>query len=69
MFQNPSQKLLAVYLTCGDGENRIDELSLLIAQLNPVDSEEHQHGMGANPLVPIHKGMVTDQAKAKLRRF
>ena len=56
-------------MTCGDGENRIDELSLLIAQLNPVDSEEHQHGMGANPLVPIHKGMVTDQAKAKLRRF
>ena len=56
-------------MTRRDGENRIDQLLLLIAQLDPVDGEEHQHDMGADPLVPIHKGMVVDQTKAKLCRF
>ena len=47
----------------------VRKLLLCIFQFNPVESKKYQHDMSADPLVPIHKGMVTDQAKAKLCRF
>lgn len=63
------QQPLPVNLTGSDGKNDINQFLLFITELDPVHSQENQHGMRADTLIPIHKGMIAYQAKAKLCRF
>ena len=69
MFQNPLQKPLPVGLAGSDRQNNVNQFLLFIAKFYPIDSQKNQHGMSADPFIPIHKGMVAYQAKTQLRRF
>lgn len=69
VFQNPLQKPLPVGLAGSDRQNNVNQFLLFIAELYPIDSQKNQHRMSADPFISIHKRVVADEAKAKLRRF
>lgn len=65
MGKHPSQKLFIVFFTGGQLQNDIRQFSLGVGQLHAVQCQKDQHGVCADPLVPVHKRMVPDQTVAE----
>ena len=69
MADYPSQQIVKSVLTCCRPKDRFGQIVLRILELYPVQLKKNEHGVSADALVPVHKGMVFDQAEPETGRF
>ena len=63
--KKPCQQILIAFFSGGNLENDISQLLLCIGQLQAVDRQKNQHGVGADPLVPVYERVILHQAIAE----
>ena len=69
MSQDPSKQLLKSNLTRSQAEKGIGQFFLSIIHLYPIQGQKHQHGMGADTLIAIHKRVIFYETIPQPRRF
>ena len=65
MPDQPVQQVGVLFFAGCYLQNDVAQLCLSICQLHAVDRQEYQHGVRADALISVHKGMVLDQPKAE----
>ena len=69
MAFQPFQKSNVIHITGSDAQNGCNQVFIFIGHHNIVDVQKYQHGMGANALIAIHKGMIVDKSVAQPGRL
>lgn len=65
VIYQPAEQILIRLFSGGHRQNDTGKFLLCVDQFRTVDRQKNQHGMSADTLVPIQKGMIFNQAIAK----
>ena len=64
-FLQPSRQILSLKRTFSKRQDLVYQLFLGVAQPVAVQFQKNEHDVGADALIPIEKGMISDKTSAK----
>ena len=67
MLSDPLKQRFILHRTAGDTQTGLNNILVGAVHVNAVHLKECQHHIHADPLIAIHKGMVTDERETQTR--